>query len=125
MIPSRVAGFEELLREGRLCASRCRGCGYTSMPPRADCPACLSAEWKWVERGGAATLYSFTTIHSAPVGFSAPYVIGVVDLDEGGRLMAPFPRGTADSDVRVGMRVQVVVSEGRYELRAASSDHPI
>lgn len=118
MIPSRVAGFDEQLREGRLCASRCKGCGRTCFPPRADCPACLSGEWEWIELSGNGTLYSFTAIHSAPAGFTAPYVIGIVDLAEGGRLLASFAQGTLEEDVRVGMRVRVVVggAHGPYAL---------
>lgn len=112
---TRVSGFAEWLREGRLCASKCSGCAAVRFPPVADCPSCLSDRFEWVELSGRGMLYSFTTIHSAPAGFEqwAPYVIGVVELEEGGRLMAPFHDQICEEQLEVGMRVQV--APVRYE----------
>jgi len=112
---TRVSGFAERLREGRLCASKCSVCGTLRFPPVADCPSCLSARFEWVELSGRGTLYSFTAIHSAPSGFEhlAPYVIGVVELEEAGRLMAPFERGTGESELTVGAPVSVMIT--RYD----------
>jgi len=33
------------LRQGRLTFQRCRKCRHAWLPPRAECPECLAAEW--------------------------------------------------------------------------------
>lgn len=107
---TKVAAFADRLKTGRIAASRCAGCGLVSFPPRADCPTCLSGEFGWVELSGRGTLLTWTRIAVAPAGFDdvAPYTIGVVDLEEGGRLLAWFGASIPDDDLRVGMAVQVV-----------------
>ena len=63
---------------------------------------------EWREVSGKGALYSFTETHVAPPGFEdlAPYMIGVVELDEGVRMMAPLQNITVDS-ARLGMRLRV------------------
>ena len=107
---SKVAEFAEHLERGKLMATRCTECGYQSFPPRSDCPECLSGEFEFVELSGAGTVVTFTQIVAAPAGFGehAPYTIGVVDLEEGGRLLAWFNDSIDVEDVAIGMEVQVV-----------------
>jgi uncharacterized OB-fold protein len=63
----------------------------------------MSSDVEAVAVEGHGTLYSFTEVQSAPAGFEAPYVIGLVDLDCGGRVM-----GTVlGAEPRVGMPVVV------------------
>ena len=63
---------------------------------------------EWREVSGKGTLYSFTDIHVAPPGFEdlAPYMIGVIELDEGVRMMTPLQGVTMD-DAQLGMRLRV------------------
>ena len=107
---SKVQDFAVHLKEGRLMGSVCKACGYTTFPPRADCPKCLSGEFAFKEWSGKGTLYTHTTISAAPTGFEdvIPYTIGVVDLDEGGRLLAWIGETIPADDRRIGMKVQVV-----------------
>lgn len=107
---TKVSAFADLLKTGRLAASRCVACGHVSFPPRADCPACLSGEFGWVEMSGRATIVTWTRIDAAPAGFDdlAPYTIGVVDLKETGRLLAWFGESIPEDEIRMGMAVQVV-----------------
>jgi uncharacterized OB-fold protein len=53
---------------------------------------------------------SYTKIHAAPTGFEdvAPYTIGVVDLEETGRLLAWFGESIDESEIKIGMDLQVV-----------------
>ena len=57
---------------------------------------------------GRGTTYTHSTVAVAPTGFDdiAPYTVAVVDLEEGGRLLA-WIGDTIDS-VEIGMPVQVV-----------------
>jgi len=107
---TRVAEFAQLLREGHLMASRCSACGDRSFPPRADCARCLSADFEFLELKGHGTLYTFTEVSVAPAGFEtyAPYTLGVVDLEEGGRAMAWIGESLAAEDLEIGMSLQLV-----------------
>ncbi len=107
---TRVAAFAEHLRAGRLMATRCRACGLRSFPPRADCARCLSPEFEWVEIGGRCRLLTWSRVAAAPFGFEhlAPYTVGVVDLDDGGRALAWFGDSVPDDTLRVGMELRLV-----------------
>ena len=105
---TKVSDFARPLRDGRLMGSRCKRCGATAFPPRADCHACLSGDFEFVEVSGKGTLVTYTKIVAAPTGFEdlAPYMIGVVELDEGVRMMVPLQNITVDS-AKLGMRLRV------------------
>jgi uncharacterized OB-fold protein len=107
---TKVADFARHLREGRLMGSTCRACGTRSFPPRADCAECMSPDFTFTEISGRGTVHTFTRIAAAPTGFEelVPYVIGVIDLDEGGRALAWFGGTIDDADVAIGMPVQLV-----------------
>ena len=89
-------------------ASVCSDCGGFSFPPRADCPECLSGSFEFKEVSGRGTVYTHSTVAAAPTGFDdiAPYTVVVVDLEEGGRLLAWI--GDTIDEVEIGMPVQVV-----------------
>ena len=107
---TKVDKFAEHLKGGRLMGSRCTSCGYTTFPPRADCPKCLSGEFEFKEWGGQGRLLSYTKIFAAPTGFEdlPPYLVGVVDLKDGGRLLAWFGSTIPENEIRMDMEVQVV-----------------
>ena len=107
---TKIAGFAQHLKDGRLMGSRCTKCGETSFPPRADCNACLGGEFELVERSGKARLLTFTKIVAAPTGFEdvAPYTVGVADLEDGGRILAWIGETIPESEIAIDMELQVV-----------------
>jgi len=107
---TKVTDFARHLKDGYLMASRCKACGTTSFPPRADCEACMSGDFEFAEVTGKATVNTFTKIIAAPTGFEdvAPYIVGVVDLEGGGRALAWFGESIEEDDVKIGMEVQIV-----------------
>ena len=107
---TKVSDFAGHLKDGHLMGSICKKCGYESFPPRADCPQCLSGDFEYKEFNGKATLVTYTKIHAAPTGFEddVPYTIGVVDLEESGRLLAWFGDTISDDEIEIGMELQVV-----------------
>lgn len=107
---TKVSDFARHLREGRIMASRCTECGATSFPPRADCKACMSEGFEFVEISGRGTLHTYTRIVAAPTGFDdvAPYTLGVVDLEEGGKALAWIGETIPEDEVAIGMEVQLV-----------------
>ncbi len=118
---TKVSDFAVHLKDGRLMGSRCARCGHSSFPPRADCPSCLGGEFEFEEWSGRGTIYTFTEIAAAPTGFEdvVPFTVAVVDLEEGGRLLAWVGDTLRDGGVGIGMPVQVVprIDEDRPEIR--------
>ena len=107
---TKVTDFARHLKDGRLMGTRCNNCKATSFPPRADCEECMSGDFSFVELSGKAKLHTFTKIVAAPTGFDdvAPYIVGVVDLAEGGRALAWFGETVSEADIAIGMELQIV-----------------
>jgi uncharacterized OB-fold protein len=76
-------------RRGELRIQRCRACGKAYFFPRPFCPGCSSSDVEWFTASGRGRLYSYVINHRAPPNFQdyAPYVIAVVELEEGPRMM--------------------------------------
>jgi len=107
---TKVADFARHLKDGRLMGSRCTECGLVSFPPRADCSACRHGEFEFTELSGKGTVMTYTTIDAAPAGFEndVPFHLGVVDLEETGRLLASFGETIDPKEIAIDMPVQVV-----------------
>jgi uncharacterized OB-fold protein len=107
---TKVSEFAQHLKDGSLMGSRCKKCGATSFPPRADCNECMSGDFEFFELSGKGVLHTFTKIVAAPTGFEdvAPYTVGVVDLEEGGKALAWLGESIAEDEIQIGMEVQVV-----------------
>jgi uncharacterized OB-fold protein len=102
--------YWDAAQEGRLLVRRCHTCGNAHHPPRPACPICWSAEVDWEEAAGAGTLYSWSVIHEndlAPFSAGLPYVVAVVELAEGPRLMTTIIDSDPD-DLHVDAPVSVV-----------------
>lgn len=83
--------FIHALRRGELEGTQCTKCNILYFPPRAYCKECLSAEnIKKAIFSGEGKILSFSEVHVPPAGFErfAPYTVCLVDLKEGGRLVA-------------------------------------
>ncbi len=107
---TKVSDFARHLKDGHLMGSKCKNCGTASFPPRADCENCMSGDFEFVEMSGKAILTTFTKIVSAPTGFEdvVPYIVGVVDLAEGGRALAWFGESIKEDEIKIDMELQVV-----------------
>jgi uncharacterized OB-fold protein len=107
---TKVSDFAQYLKDGHLMGSRCKECGATSFPPRADCDRCMSGDFEFYELSGKGTLHTFTKIVAAPTGFEdvAPYIVGVVDLDDGGKAVAWFGESIPEEEIDIGMEIQIV-----------------
>ena len=80
-------GFWDGARAGELRLQRCRACTRAYFPPRPFCPRCASRDVEIFRASGRATLYSYVIHHRPAPGFTPPYAIAVVALDEGPRMM--------------------------------------
>lgn len=82
--------FWEACEAGSLQVQRCTGCERFQFPPRGFCTDCRSTALDWVTVSGRARIASFSVVHRAPIPAlkeDTPYVLALVDLEEGPRLM--------------------------------------
>jgi uncharacterized protein len=76
--------------------------------PRANSVRTGKRNLEWKPTSGKGALYSFTITHVPTPGFEAraPYVIGMIELDEGVRIIANLINIEID-EVEIGMRMKV------------------
>jgi len=106
-----AAHFWEGCAAGELRYQRCRSCTTAQSYPRTFCLNCGAADLEWRAALGTGTVYALTTVARAPSDefrALAPYVIALVELDEGLRMMAHGSPGLA-----IGERVRVGFFEHR------------
>src|SRR4051794_6297999 len=96
--------FWEAATRHELVLQHCADCGRYQFYPRPFCLSCQSDNIAWTPASGAGTVYSQTTVHIqiAPE-FNPPYIVAVVELDEGVRMLANI----VDGDTQIGNRVKV------------------
>jgi uncharacterized protein len=100
--------FWAATKEHRLTYQRCASCAEIVFHPRRHCTRCLSTDLRWNDSAGQGTVYSYTVIrqHGYPYFRGRlPYMIGLVDLDDGFRMLAEID--APPDDVRIGQRVSV------------------
>lgn len=96
--------FVEGLAQNRLRWQRCADCGAAQHLSRLACRACGSAALRWQDAAGTAVVKAASTVWRAPSPeFKplVPYVLVIVQLTEGSRLM-----GHAAPGVQVGHTVR-------------------
>ena len=104
------AFFWDGIAAGKLLLQRCR-CGRLRHPPGPACPACRSFEWEAVAASGRGRVYSFVVAHHPPIPpFEYPNPIGLVELEEGPRIVAGLV-GVEPAAIRIGMPVLCEIAE--------------
>ena len=112
-----VEGLFAATTEGpRLLGSRCSSCSTPYFPKAALChhPECTNGETDDTEFGPTGTLWSWAIQNyppGAPARFDEPYVpyaIGVVDLDDGLRVVGRMSVDDLDS-LRAGAEVELTI----------------
>ena len=102
-----TAPFWDACRRGVLEVSQCGACGHVFLPPGPRCPKCWSARLAARAVSGFGRVFSFViyrrTYHPA---MPAPYVVALVELDEGPRLISNII-GCPPEDVTIDMQVEV------------------
>lgn len=100
--------------EGRLLIQRCADCGELRHPPGPACPVCRSFRWDAIESSGRGTLHSWTVVHHPQdSAFAYPLAVGLIDLEEGTRLVADFDEVPAEG-LEVGVPVHIVFGEHAF-----------
>ena len=111
-------GFWEGCRQGELRLQHCDSCGRFRYAPKRLCPYCLAEGFEWRAVSGRGEVYTFTVEHHAysPAWKGeTPYVIAVIELEEGPRMMSRIV-GCEPDAVRIGLAVQVTFEKATEEI---------
>jgi len=103
------APYWEAANEERLVIQKCQDCGHLFFLPSHLCPSCWSDKKDWVDAKGTGTVHSFSIIRRAPMpafNDDVPYVVALIDLSEGPRMMANVI-GDGALEVEIGSPVTV------------------
>ncbi len=100
--------FYQFLIQGKLMAGKCQKCGKLHLPPRPLCDNCYGTQFEWVPVSGKGKLLTYTIIHVAPQNFQnlAPYVIGIVELDDGLRIPGMI-QSVSQEQLEIGMTLNL------------------
>ena len=115
LLPTPVANADSLpywnaARESRLVIRQCKACGELHFMPRHLCPTCWSDQLEWVDAKGTGSIHSLTIVRRASdpaFATRVPYVVALIELDEGPRMMANI-LGEDALSAAIGDRVQVI-----------------
>jgi uncharacterized protein len=109
--------FWQGTRGGELRLQRCDACAHVYFPPRPFCPKCAGRAVSWFKASGRGILYSYVIHHRPVPGFTPPYSIAVVELDEGPRMMTNIIDCPQTPEaLQLDMRVEVVFKQLSDEI---------
>ena len=108
-VSNEAKPFWDATAEGRLLLQRCPSCGIHIYYPRFVCPSCHAHELAYVDASGKGTVYSATLTTTGILDYKdcGPYVLAMVELEEGPKMMTILVEVEPD-DVAIGMPVEVV-----------------
>src|SRR5438552_19165250 len=80
------------LEKGQRVATKCKKCGRTYFPPRADCLDCRHSTIEWVVLEGKSSPTTFTQAFFAPPAcqHATPYLPALAGLANGRHAFAPI-----------------------------------
>ena len=110
-ISSDTRFFWDGVQSGELRIQQCSGCEALYHPPMVRCPKCSSYELGHRVASGRGTLYSTVEVHHPQVpAFDYPVVVGLVELEEGTRLLTELIDIDPDR-VEIGMPLEVAFEQ--------------
>jgi len=103
-----TAFFWEATARRKLEILRCQSCKTWVHYPKPSCWNCSSGDLKPEEVSGRGTVYSYTVTHQDVPGYTAPFAVVIVELEEqAGLRMVSNVVDVPPDDVRIGMPVEV------------------
>jgi uncharacterized OB-fold protein len=106
------------INDNKFLFQRCRSCGKAQFYSRSVCSHCQAQDLEWEQAKGSGKVASYSVVHRAPIPSfrdDTPYVLALIDLDEGFRFMCNVIHCDPDA-VRLGSAVKVV-----FEAREGSN----
>ena len=102
--------YWDAAREDRLILQKCTACGTMQAVPRRYCGTCRSDDLGWIQSKRHGTIASLSRVMRGPTAAfhdHVPYVLCLVDLDEGVRLMLNL-RGQDLDAADIGDAVEIM-----------------
>ena len=115
--------FWDALADDRFLLPSCRDCGEAFFPPAPVCPRCHATDVEWIESDAVGTLYAVTRQHRTAPGIPSPLVLGIVELDDGPRLLAQVRATDDELDIGTRIRLEPTEYDGSVD-RGRLSDRP-
>ena len=75
-------------KEGKLLLNSCPTCDQAYFPPRPFCPTCGCRDVEVIEATGKGRLYSYVISNLPAPGYTPPFTVAVVMLDEGVKMVS-------------------------------------
>ena len=97
----------------RLELPHCNACGKFWFPPSRACPHCLATDFDFLAVSGRGRVFSFVIFHRIyhpAFATEVPYVVALVELEEGPRLLSNIV-GIEPQAVACEMPVKVVFDD--------------
>ncbi|MEM6581566.1 MAG: Zn-ribbon domain-containing OB-fold protein [Pseudomonadota bacterium] len=112
--------YWEGAKAGKLMVQYCKDCGEFQFYPRIICSNCGGDNPEWREVSGRGRIASYTVVrHPISAAYEAPYVVALIDLEEGPRMMSSLIEVDIDA---VAIGDQVVVA---FEAWSDEIDMPV
>lgn len=101
----------QLRDHAKIWGTRCSACRMTFIPPRKNCPRCVTTDTTWVELPPRGVLQTYTVIHFSEPALQLskpPYLYGIVKLDGADTGLTHFLGEVEPGKLRSGMRMEAV-----------------
>ncbi|GAA4711370.1 hypothetical protein GCM10023215_62070 [Pseudonocardia yuanmonensis] len=129
---SLYADYFKGLRDGRLVAQTCTGCGALQWPPRELCGHCQSSTFEPVDVPTEGLVYTYSVMYRAfhrAFADKLPYGVVVVEVADGVRFIGRYA-GPDPESIECGQRMEAVFDDlgpdsGSVAWRRAEDPAPV
>lgn len=100
--------WREIPNRYNLIGSKCGNCDEVFFPSRYVCPTCRRiGKIEPYQLNGRGKIVSYSTVHIPPEGFEdeVPYVIAIIELEEGPRITGQITNCSSDK-IEIGDEVE-------------------
>jgi len=102
------APYWQAAANGKLVLQRCGQCHVMQSIPRQYCGACQSDSLVWIDACGRGSIVSYSWVERGPTkAFASPYMLALVELEEGVRLMLNII-GPRAEQASIGDSVEII-----------------
>ena len=111
-----VRTWRSMQERYNLIGSKCKTCGTVYFPARSVCPECRrKGELEDYKLNGKGKVYTYSVVYGAPKDFEkqSPYVIGIVELEEGTKITSQID--CEPEEVKIGMPVEATFRKIRED----------
>ncbi|NNN18287.1 MAG: hypothetical protein HKL84_00360 [Acidimicrobiaceae bacterium] len=110
LVTEETRPFWDSCKAGVLRLQRCSSCLEFRFPPSVICPACSSMDCSWEPVSGMGSIFSFVTfqrLYHKAFASLLPYVVAVIELEEGPRMVSRLVGLGEQDSVKCGALVKV------------------